>query len=943
MTKNRQGEMMPDRVVESVGSQTSSTWSDTILALTSREIKNGVELAAARHELFQALLDEAMRISPAKRGNVRLYDRKKLRSVFFVTAGDGWTDPILQRVYKDANPSACAHAVRTRELYVIPDVNQAKDYVPLWEDVRSHVSIPIFLSLEVVAVLSLDATYVAAFQPDLCSSLRHLGVEASNVLSHFALFEMKWRDEFDHFMMAEGDEHSKCEGAIGHLKRLFGVLGCSIFLLRPGSKSMTLAATTGVKQELGEVPTYKIGEGLTGWVAKYAKTLRIRNSRDTDELAQFGDDLHWGNLWPEVTAGIDRPNPFGFLGAPLIVRDKVIGVLRLASKESGADFEVEDEILLEQVSKRLALSISDVWRLGDIVELSKQLAETLDLEAACRIVIEQGLRVIGYDFAIIRVFDPLARNLRLVAANGPDQDLFPKIRGLGEGVSGLVAQRGGELCVTDLSANQEVLAAVGAGGGPRQREFLEKVSSAACFPLIAQGELVGTISMCWAKQHTFTAAETGLMTGLASRGALAVRAALMHREIEGDLKAKIKYLSQLRDLFLDFSRIYNSSELFNKILATAIDAAGVNTGSIWIRDQGTNVWRPVAAHNAVSGSDALSVFPQQIEIPEGRLGQYVQPGRAHSIPDFLAHPQYSRIVQEHSATPFGQRIEQIRSLVVAPFDIEHRCIGVLVLSSPVPSAFPQSIIQYLEILGGYAAVAIEDARLYEEHKDALRFTQPLAIMGAMMSGFLHDLRNVAFRISTALDNVEHPKIRIDEVPTYARRMRGAVRSLSSICTDMDLFAGEHESSAQPVDLNKALTLALERNTMDEHPNIQCTFDLVEPSPVVRGNPVQLRQCLALIIRNAIEAMPNGGRLLITTSADDWVNVRVEDTGVGMDKTTKARCLEPFFTTKQAKRSTGLGLSVAAGLVKRHGGRIEVESELGEGTTITLLLPKQEAS
>jgi signal transduction histidine kinase len=63
----------------------------------------------------------------------------------------------------------------------------------------------------------------------------------------------------------------------------------------------------------------------------------------------------------------------------------------------------------------------------------------------------------------------------------------------------------------------------------------------------------------------------------------------------------------------------------------------------------------------------------------------------------------------------------------------------------------------------------------------------------------------------------------------------------------------------------------------------------------------------------------------------------------MDKATKARCLEPFFTTKAARGGTGLGLSVVAGLMKRHGGSIGIDSELGKGTTVTLLLPKQEAS
>ena len=150
------------KVIEPVDRRTSSLWADKVFALTKRQITNGVELAAARRELFQALLDEAMRITRPKCGSVRLYDRKYHQSAFFLTAGEGWTDAIRKRVYKDEGPSAFARVVQTRDLLVIPDVKHATYFCPLWEDVQAHVSVPLFLNQEDVAVLSLDARDVNA-------------------------------------------------------------------------------------------------------------------------------------------------------------------------------------------------------------------------------------------------------------------------------------------------------------------------------------------------------------------------------------------------------------------------------------------------------------------------------------------------------------------------------------------------------------------------------------------------------------------------------------------------------------------------------------------------------------------------------------------------------------------------------------------------------------
>jgi CheY-like chemotaxis protein/anti-sigma regulatory factor (Ser/Thr protein kinase) len=110
-------------------------------------------------------------------------------------------------------------------------------------------------------------------------------------------------------------------------------------------------------------------------------------------------------------------------------------------------------------------------------------------------------------------------------------------------------------------------------------------------------------------------------------------------------------------------------------------------------------------------------------------------------------------------------------------------------------------------------------------------------------------------------------------------------------------------------------------------------------PSIIGNPSELREVLTNIIFNAVDAMPHGGQIIISTQrqTDDWVEVRIADTGIGMTEEVKKRVFDPFFTTKGVTNS-GLGMSVSYGIIKRHGGEILIETESGKGTTFILHLP-----
>jgi CheY-like chemotaxis protein len=121
---------------------------------------------------------------------------------------------------------------------------------------------------------------------------------------------------------------------------------------------------------------------------------------------------------------------------------------------------------------------------------------------------------------------------------------------------------------------------------------------------------------------------------------------------------------------------------------------------------------------------------------------------------------------------------------------------------------------------------------------------------------------------------------------------------------------------------------------------------IEPDlPPILGAENELRDALTNLLLNAVDALPEGGNITFRSRSDPrdgHVIIEVHDNGVGMSETTRSRCLEPFFTTK-GERGTGLGLAMVFGMTQRHGGDLEIDSELGRGTTMRLIFPRAPTS
>ncbi|HTO94429.1 MAG TPA: PAS domain S-box protein, partial [Bacteroidota bacterium] len=253
----------------------------------------------------------------------------------------------------------------------------------------------------------------------------------------------------------------------------------------------------------------------------------------------------------------------------------------------------------------------------------------------------------------------------------------------------------------------------------------------------------------------------------------------------------------------------------------------------------------------------------------------------------------------------------------------------------------------------------EDITEKKEIELHLREMQTMESLGTLAGGVAHDFNNI---LGIILGHVSLLEIRRNENASFAQSIRAinsAIQRGAGLVRQILTFARKSEVHPESIDVNRAVQ-DLARMVQETFPRvIEIVLDLGEGIPLISIDNTQLHQALLNLCINARDAMMDlsdgraGGRLTIRTLVVDgdvlasreeadparrYVEISVADQGVGMSDATIQRIFEPFFTTKEFGKGTGLGLALVYGVVRTHGGFIDVDSRLGEGTVFRLYFP-----
>ena len=406
-------------------------------------------------------------------------------------------------------------------------------------------------------------------------------------------------------------------------------------------------------------------------------------------------------------------------------------------------------------------------------------------------------------------------------------------------------------------------------------------------------------------------------------------------------------LTALNDLANTVSQSLNLDHVLSLALAKACEICEVSHGIICLLDKATQeVVLKVHQGFPPEKIERISRF----KVGEGVIGRVFRENSPIIVEDIAHDPSYKKLTRSRLAVEMGHR-----SLAFLPLQASGEILGVMGVLSLHPKIFSEGRMPFLASISQQVAMAIENANLFQELKEAYEEIQKtqdqmlqaerLRVVGEVASGVAHDFNNILVSIlayAELLQNRLQNPVQLEKglkvIEKAALDGREAVRRLQE-------YTGQRQArDFRLVDVREVVQDAINQTrprwfteARKEEREIKVSCELGEV-PLVLGRDSDLRQVLANMILNSVQAMPHGGEILLRSA---WVQgevlIEVRDTGVGIRPGIMKRIFEPFYTTRESAGS-GLGLSISMGIIQRHGGSIRVQSGPGEGTTFTVSLP-----
>lgn len=247
---------------------------------------------------------------------------------------------------------------------------------------------------------------------------------------------------------------------------------------------------------------------------------------------------------------------------------------------------------------------------------------------------------------------------------------------------------------------------------------------------------------------------------------------------------------------------------------------------------------------------------------------------------------------------------------------------------------------YAETVQRNKELADINARLQTAQQQLVQ-SEKLAAIGQLTAGIVHDVKNPLAVIKglaeVMLDDPDHDA----EERSWLANIRDNAAKANQIVSDLLKFARQSNLERTQRDLRETVQASVRLTEyLARRARVKVVSDMPAQPVIMAYDAQQVEQVLINMIHNAIQAMPDGGALRLSLSqASEAAALAIQDTGKGIAPENLSRIFDPFFTTKPEGEGTGLGLSVSYGIISNHGGRIDVESQLGEGTTFIISLPK----
>jgi signal transduction histidine kinase len=561
-------------------------------------------------------------------------------------------------------------------------------------------------------------------------------------------------------------------------------------------------------------------------------------------------------------------------------------------------------------------------RLSLLHEISNVVHATLDPQQALNWILREAVRVMRASSGSAVLINPTNGLLEIQAAQGLPPDASQVRLRVGQGITGWVARTGLPARVSDVRSD------------PRYVMVNAVVRSELAVPLEVEGIVRGVLNVDSDRPDAFSEADQELLQALSLQAAKVIHTTWLYEQYR--LKARL--FESLASVSQTINSTLSLDDALLVITREACQLMAAKMSSVLLLDS-TRDWLDLKSSY---GAGAAYLQKPRLSVAESLLGIVVRRKKAVQVENVQHSSRYQNVDVA--------RQEGLVSLLSVPLLFGGEAIGTLSVYTGEFHGFSNEEIRILTALAGLSAIAIEKARLYERIVDVeeqLRQNERLSALGLLAAEVAHEIRNPLTVMKMLYHSLDLRFPADDPRGKDAAIMGEKMDHLNRIVEHILDFARSTEPKLGLVNVDALLD---DLGLLTRHKLQQQGIELVRKpgaaTPLLMADATQLEQAFLNLILNAVQAMPEGGRLTLATRAisrpkgsaqPTHVVIEVRDTGEGMTSAQRQHAFTSLLGSTK-KGGTGLGLAIVRRVVETHRGSVAIRSQPGRGTLFTITLP-----